>query len=126
MKALWLLVLFPALTLGAAADVTGKWVGTAEFKTSEGEVRGDPAMMIFKQEGEKLTGTVGPHDAEQFPISNGKVEGDRLSFEVVLASGTARVEMKIEGDELKGEGKQTRADGSVRTAKLSLKRAPAQ
>jgi hypothetical protein len=59
-----------------AADVTGKWVGEANPSG-----KGGPPTFNLKQDGTKLTGTASARGGE-VEISNGKVEGDKVSFEV--------------------------------------------
>lgn len=78
--------------------------------------------MILKQDGDKLTGSAGPDESEQYEIRNGKVEGDRLTFEAPLNDGTVYLDLKVQGDRIEGELKGQRNDGTTRTAKLSLKR----
>ncbi len=81
-----------------AADVTGVWTGTA----SGGD--GDYALTYtFKQDGQKLTGTItGPTDPIQ--IQDGKVEGDKISFWVQVDMGGGVVKFTstgtIKGDEI--------------------------
>jgi len=81
-----------------AADVTGVWTGTA----SGGD--GDYALTYtFKQDGQKLTGTItGPTDPIQ--IQDGKVEGDKISFWVQVDMGGNVVKFTsagtIKGDEI--------------------------
>lgn len=58
-----------------AADVTGKWV-------SEATGKGGPQTYTLKQDGETLTGTVAGGRGGDVQISNGKVDGDKVSFEV--------------------------------------------
>ena len=76
------LTLVSVLVLGAltlmAADVTGKWA--AEVQGRNGQTRN--VSFAFKQDGSTLTGTmVGPMGRE-VAITNGKVDGDNLSFDV--------------------------------------------
>ena len=79
------LVLFSALfalvsiVAFAAADVTGRWVGEATGK-------GGPPTFTFKQAGSTLTGTSSGRGGDT-EISNGKVEGDTISFEVTRDMG---------------------------------------
>ena len=99
-----LVVVFAAM----AADATGKWV--AEIPGRNG---GPARQQTFnlKADGSKLTGTVSggmgrqgaaPADTE---ISNGKVEGDKISFEVKREFNGNTMVTKysgtISGDELK-------------------------
>lgn len=61
-----------------AADVTGKW-------TYETQGRGGNTMTVnmnLKADGDKLTGSVSGRNGDT-DISNGKVDGDNISFDVV-------------------------------------------
>jgi hypothetical protein len=73
--ALLALAVVPAL----AADVTGKWV--AQVPGRDGQTR--EQTFTLKQDGEKLTGTVGSPMGDT-EISEGKVSGDDISFLVVM------------------------------------------
>ncbi len=68
----------------AAADVSGKWSGS--FK-ADAEDQTESLYMVFQQDGGKLTGSGGPNEAQQHPMQNGKVEGNRLTFEVAAGKG---------------------------------------
>jgi len=61
----------------SAADVTGKW-------TAEVQGRNGPRTVTFdlKQDGSNLTGTMQGMGPEPVNISDGKVDGDNLSFVV--------------------------------------------
>jgi uncharacterized protein (TIGR03435 family) len=70
-----------------ATDVSGKWSGT-------------PFYFIFKQDGNKLSGTGGPSEKEQIvSFENGVVEGDRIAFK----AGSLQVDLRVDGDEIRGE-----------------------
>jgi hypothetical protein len=119
MKALFL-TLIAALSL-SAADATGTWTGNFSATTPEGE-RQHSAMLVLKQQGTTLTGTAGPDATEQLPISNGKAEGDVLTFEVVRENGpTMKFNLKQTGDEIAGDIKRER-EGQVQLAKILVKR----
>ncbi len=103
----------------AAADVSARWSGTL---TPEG---GDanPAYVILKQSGGSLTGSGGPDEGQQWPLENGKVAGDKVSFEVKSPDNTVyKCELLLAGDSLKGDVVATRPDGEVRKARLELAR----
>lgn len=102
-------------------DVTGKWSGTLESKKDDGDMKSDPAFMILKQEGNRLSGSGGPNEAEQHALQNGKVDGDKLTFEIVTEKLTLAFDLRTHGDQITGDltGKK---DGETRTAKISLKR----
>ena len=81
------LVALVALVLGStgataqATDVTGRWTGTLTVSI-DGQQRDDSAFMTFTQKGTELTGSVGPREDRLRPISNGKVDGTRITFDV--------------------------------------------
>lgn len=101
-----------------AGEVSGKWSGTLDVDGGEGS---KPAFIVLNQDGSKLTGSGGPDESEQHPIQNGKVEGDRLTFEVPAGKGTFVFDLRISGDEIKGD-LQVKSDNETKTAKVSLKR----
>jgi len=77
---------------------------------------------VLKQQGTTLTGTAGPDVSEQLPISNGKAEGETLTFEVVReGGGTMKFTLKQTGDEISGDIKRER-EGQTQIAKLAVKR----
>ena len=79
-----------------AADITGAWSGTMVFGDNQ-----VPLTYTFKQDGAKLTGTVtGPNG--DLPLADGKVEGDKLSFYVMVDMGGNAVKFTAEGA-IKGE-----------------------
>jgi hypothetical protein len=90
-----LLVVVAAL----AADVTGKWVAQIQGRQGSSET-----TFNFKQDGTKLTGTIGTQRGEN-PISEGKVEGDNISFVQTMSMGGNEMKFvykgKISGDEIK-------------------------
>ncbi|HWB84264.1 MAG TPA: hypothetical protein VG675_09005 [Bryobacteraceae bacterium] len=64
---------------GWAADVTGTWKGESSMGNG-----GDKFTLTFafKQDGSSLTGTVQGPQGDPLPISDGKVNGDKISFTV--------------------------------------------
>lgn len=61
-----------------AADVTGTW--TADTVGPDGSSY--PLTFTLKQDGAKLTGTVQGAQGDPIEISNGKVDGNNVSFDV--------------------------------------------
>jgi len=116
---------FAALLSGSlmAGDFTGKWSGTVLAKTADGEVNHDAAYMSFKQTGNVLTGTAGGDPNRQSEITEGKVDGEELSFKVAVGEAVASVKLRFDGERLKGEATIETPDGKV-TAALDLKRVP--
>jgi len=86
-----------------AADVTGTWTGY-------------PGHMVFKQEGNKITGTAGPNRNEQLPIENGTIDGDHVTFNV----GQYKFDLHVQGDTIQGD-----LAGDHDPMKVLLKRAAA-
>jgi opacity protein-like surface antigen len=81
-KLLSLCALFALSAIMAlAADVTGTWKGEAPANG-----KGGPPSFTFKQAGSALTGTSSVRGAD-VEISNGKVDGDKISFEVSFDAG---------------------------------------
>ncbi len=84
-------------TMALAADVTGKWA--TDMKTPDGG--GFQLTFTFKQDGAKLTGSVLGPQGDPIDISNGKVDGDKLYFEVSFNGNTIKHDGVINGDEIK-------------------------
>ena len=94
-------VLGMALATAMAADVDGKWI-------SEREGRGGETMtttFTFKADGSNLTGTVSSPMGGDNPISDGKIDGDNISFVVKMEMMGNEMTMKykgtVAGDEIK-------------------------
>jgi len=68
-------VVLAAVSIAWAADVNGKW--EAEVPGPQGQTQ--KQTFNFKVDGDKLTGTVSGMQGET-PISDGKVNGDEISF----------------------------------------------
>lgn len=103
-----------------AADVTGKWTG--QVPTRDGGTR--ESTFNFKQDGEKLTGTMtGPQG--DIELKDGAVKGDDVSFNVALSFGGNDVKLiytgKVAGDEIKltrtREGADQKQEFTIKRAK---------
>src|SRR5580693_9249416 len=87
-----LILLSCTLALAAfAADVTGKW--TYEMQGRNGAMT---ATLNLKADGGTLTGTVSGRGGDT-EISDGKIEGDTLSFSVVREFNGNKMVMKYNG-----------------------------
>jgi opacity protein-like surface antigen len=65
-----------------AADVTGKWVSEAPAGG-----KGGPQTFTFKQAGGDLTGSVDAGRGGPVDFAGGKVDGDKVTFEVTRDMG---------------------------------------
>jgi hypothetical protein len=104
-----------------AADVTGKWTG--QMAGPDGG-DGFEIAFTFKQDGAKLTGTVQGPQGDPIEITDGKVDGDKVSFVVKIdANGGMKITHNgtISGDEIKLSSKVE--GGDFPAGSITLKRA---
>ena len=87
-----ILFLFLAAAAVFAADVNGKWV--AQVPGRGGETR--EATFTFKADGNQLTGSVTTPRGEA-PISDGKIDGDDISFSQVMEFNGNQVKLNFKG-----------------------------
>lgn len=97
-----------------AADVSGKW-------TAEVQGRGGNTMtqtFVLKADGSTLTGKIEGGRGGPVDISNGKVDGDNISFDVVREfngnSVTLHYTGTISGDEIKFKMERQGGEGPAR------------
>jgi hypothetical protein len=81
--------------ISLAADITGKWTAMVPGRSGEQET-----TFTFKQDGAALTGAMSSPRGER-PISEGKVEGDAVSFAVETQRGKQTYKGTISGGEIK-------------------------
>lgn len=101
-----------------AADLNGRWEGTVNGPN------GDINLVFnFHVDGSKLTGTVETPNGEN-PISDGKVNGDQLSFKTHFNDNDINHEGTISGDtiDLKIEGPW--GESNVTLKRAAEKKAP--
>jgi hypothetical protein len=100
-----------------AGDLTGKWSGT--FKVDGGD-HNVPQLFILKQQGKTLTGSGGPNAGEQYPLENGRIDGDEVRFELTTGEWKFAYDLKQTGsDGLKG-GLKLQSVNDSRSARVSL------
>jgi hypothetical protein len=115
------LIFLLALTAAAvlAADVSGKWV--AQMQGRNGQTQ--EVTFNFKADGNQLTGTVTTRRGES-QISDGKINGDEISFTQELEFNGNRMKFlykgKVAGDEIKFTRER---EGGQRTQEFTAKRA---
>jgi len=113
------LLVVSAMAGDPTGNLTGKWSGAFKVDGGDHEV---PQLFILKQQGKTLTGTGGPNASEQYPIENGRVDGDHVTFELTTGEWKFTYDLRqSESRELTGELK-LESVGDSRTAKVSLAR----
>ena len=92
----------------SAADVTGTYTGT--FRPEGGDESG--AVLHLKQSGGEITGTAGPGEDQQWPIENGKIEGNKITAQLKNPDGPVlKLELTVDGNRITGDVLGTMADG---------------
>lgn len=106
-----------------AADVTGSW--STDLTTPDGN--SFQIQFTFKQDGAALTGTVQGPQGDAIAISDGKVDGDKLSFKVSFNGMTIAHEGTINaaGDEIKLSSKSDSGDFPAHDMTLKRVKPPA-
>jgi hypothetical protein len=108
------------LAAGAmASDLSGKWSGA--FKVDGGD-HTIPQMFLLKQQGKTLTGSGGPNAGEQYPIENGRIEGNDIKFELTTGEWKFTYQLKQTGPDALHGDLRLESVGDSRTAKVSLAR----
>lgn len=113
------LLLAVAAISARAADVSGTW--NADAVGPDGQ--NYPITFTLKQDGAKLTGTVAGPQGDPIDISNGKVDGNNVSFDVSFNGITISHagSMNAAGDEIKLSTKSDNPDFPAHD--LTLKKA---
>ena len=105
-------------TVVLAADLTGSWSGSFKPEGGEHEI---PQSITLKQQGNALTGSAGPNPGEQYPIENGKVDGNKVTFQVTTGEWKFSYDLTSDKETLKGDLKLESPTDS-RNARVMLKR----
>jgi len=107
------LILWAAAVAMAAAPnaVDGHWQGTVSGPNGDFTLN-----FTFKADGTKLTGTVETPNGEQ-PISDGKIEGDKLSFNTKFQDDVIEHQGTISGETI-----QLKVKGPWGETEMTLKR----
>jgi hypothetical protein len=108
------ILILSAATVAMAAEpnpVDGHWQGTVSGPNGDFTIN-----FTFKADGAKLTGSVETPNGEQ-PISDGKIEGDKLSFNTKFQDNVIEHEGTISGDTI-----QLKVKGPWGESDMTLKR----
>ncbi len=88
-----LLVLLALCAVAAmAADISGNWKATAEGPNGSME-----RTFVFKQDGTKLTGETTSSFMGKSTITDGKVEGDTVTFTITGRFGDNEMKLNYKG-----------------------------
>jgi hypothetical protein len=118
-KALWLL---PCLALAlSGADVSGKWSGTIDVEDAGNTT---PVSVELVQKSDLVSGKIGRQGGgDEGTIRNGKIDGAKVSFEVVAheTSSPFKFTLTLANDTLEGEMKGSVDEGEI-VGKVKLTR----
>lgn len=121
MKSLLCFLLLAGLAM-AEGDVTGKWSGSFNMTSPNGETKETTALLVLKQTGTEISGTVGPDEGEQVAIQKGKIEGDKITLEAEHEGHSIKFSLVLAADRITGEANMS-GEGETRKAKLDVTRA---
>jgi hypothetical protein len=117
MRTLVLSALLGLFALAAsAADVTGKWAASVPGRNGNQDL-----TFNLKQDGSAVTGTITGGRGDQ-TISNGKVDGDNISFDVEVAFGDNKITQNYKGVVAGSEIKFTRSGGRGNPLEFTAKK----
>jgi hypothetical protein len=106
----------------AASGVSGTWRGTITTEMARDTTGGQiPAYMILSQSDGKITGSAGGSEKMLSKISEGRIQGDRLTVEASPKEGSVlRFILTLKGDVLEGDVEEN--GRNIGTAKLKRER----
>jgi len=124
-------IAFLLLALAAATEpatgISGKWSGTGELKTPDGDAVTQPFWAEFHQDGQKVTGTAGGGDMEDStPIRNGSFDGKKLRFQITGPKDglVYQANLILDGARLEGTLEFSLPDGTPARVRLVLRSEP--
>ena len=112
-----LMMAFTAASAFAASDVTGTWTGNMVGPNGDSM----PITFTFKLDGDQLPGTVASPMGDPMEITEGKVDGDNISFNVSFNGMTIKHEGVIAADTIKLTSKSD--NGAFPDMEMTLTRA---
>jgi hypothetical protein len=124
MRTIFSILLLGLIALVAAPDtnITGKWSGSFNLTRPDGETKDSTALLMLKQSGNEVSGSVGPNEEEQHAITKGTIAGDKITLEAEDEGRVIRFELVLAADRITGEAQMTN-DGQTTKAKLDVTRA---
>jgi hypothetical protein len=113
------LCILAAVCLAPAAEFAGKWKGSVDRPDGSGPA---PVYLELRQQGESVSGDIGYNPDETAPISNVKVDGEKLSFEVSTSTLLYKIRLAAAEEMLKGSVVVNRDGQDHPPLKLELSR----
>jgi hypothetical protein len=101
-----------------AADIDGKWTGTVDSPNGPVTIN-----YTFKSAGEGLTGSTTDPMGKEWPIANGKITGNKVSFSLTLDFGQGPATFNYTG-EVSATDLKLHSDFMGNPFDLTLKKAP--
>jgi hypothetical protein len=118
MKTLLITALLGLFALAAsAADVTGKWMAQVPGRNGNQDV-----TFNLQQSGNDLMGTVAQGEGEGRQISEGKVDGDNITFKVSFEARGNTITQEYKGTVSGDEIKFTRSGGRGNPLEFTAKK----
>ena len=102
-----------------AANISGKWTGT--FTDNADTTKHENFVVALTQNGNTLTGTAGSTAEDQGPISNGKVDGNSVTFDIKADEVSIHLTLQLVDNHLKGQI-QAEVAGEKHSGTIDLKR----
>ena len=123
MRILRCFLILAALAGLAVADVniTGKWLGSFTVTSGDGESKDSTALLLLKQNGSEITGSVGPGEGEQHQITKGRIEGEKIILEAAEGQMVIKLDLTLDGDRITGDVNAV-GEGRNLKGKLDVKR----
>lgn len=100
----------------SAPVISGTWTGSFKVSGSDGSV---PQYFVLNERGASLIGTGGPDASEHYPIANGEVDGNRVTFNLTNAYAKFSYNLTETGSVMKGK-LIIESINSTRTAVVTL------
>jgi hypothetical protein len=124
MRTIFCILLLGAIALVAApdTDITGKWSGSFHMTRPNGETKDSTAVLMLKQMGTEISGSVGPNEEEQHPVTKGKIEGNKITLTAEDEGRSIQFDLVLAADRITGEAHMNH-DGETMNAKLDVSRA---
>ena len=87
-------------------NVSGTWTGKFKTESKDQPAREETGMFVLTQKGTVISGTAGPDERRQQPITTGKIESTKdgvvLTFDSGRPGHVLHFEFKVAGDKLTG------------------------